>query len=127
MVLPIPHQSSFLFTANWTLALDSMLVQTLMRLKKKHGWDRTIFPRYFFVETQGFIEEELGYAFEWEELYDRLHFLELRYTTFNTVLDVQGTIWNCDDNSMVVVDHHLSPLMKMNLLAAAYYRRGEPA
>ncbi|KAL1548668.1 hypothetical protein AAHA92_16872 [Salvia divinorum] len=85
MVLPLPHQSSFIYTANWTPTLDSTLVQMLMRLKKKHGWDATIFPRYLFVETQ-------------------------------------GTIWNCDNNLMVVVDHHLSPLMKMNQLAVAYYR-----
>lgn len=113
MVLSIPHQSSFLYTAKWTPTLDSTLVQMLMRLKKKHEWDGTVFPRYFFVEAQGFIEEELGYAFKWEELYDRLHFLELRYTTFNTVLDVQGTLWNHDENSMVVADHHLEPLMKV--------------
>ncbi|XP_042016890.1 uncharacterized protein LOC121764922 [Salvia splendens] len=127
MVLPIPRQSSFLYTVNWTPTLDFTLVQTLMRLKKKHGWDDTIFPCYFFVEAQGFIEEKLGYAFKWEKLYDRLHFLELRYTTFNIILDVQGTLWNCDENSMVIVDHHLEPLMNMNPLTAFYNRRGEPA
>ena len=85
----------------------------LMGLEKKHGWDDTIFPCYFFVDAQGFIVEELGYVFKWEKLNDRLHFLELRYTSFNTVHDVQGILWNRDENSKVIVDHHLDPLMNV--------------
>ncbi|KAL1536808.1 hypothetical protein AAHA92_29397 [Salvia divinorum] len=98
MVLPIPHQNSFLYTTNWTPCHDSALL---------HTW-------------------QLGYAFKWEELYDRFTFMELRYHTFNSILDVHGTFWNCDDNSMMVLDSHLEPLFTINPMADTYYPQGEP-
>ncbi|KAG6433866.1 hypothetical protein SASPL_105485 [Salvia splendens] len=86
MAHQLPPQSSFLYSSNWTPALDSLLMGIMIRLKSENNWDGGTYPNYFILEAQSVIQHELGLSFDWAALYDRLHFLEKRCKTFNEVL-----------------------------------------
>ncbi|KAL1548221.1 hypothetical protein AAHA92_16482 [Salvia divinorum] len=75
-------QSTLLYKSSWTPALDSLLLGTMIRIKVVNEWDDTVFPSHFIIEAGSVLEHELGHAFDWAALYDRLHFLEKRYKTF---------------------------------------------
>ncbi|KAL1556769.1 hypothetical protein AAHA92_12349 [Salvia divinorum] len=96
----LPNQSYFLYEANWTPTLDSLLLRTMIKLKLACNWDGTVFPSHFILEAKAVIEHELGYTFEWSDLYDRLYFLEKHYKIFKELC---------------------------NPLVGAYYRHGDPA
>ncbi|KAL1539721.1 hypothetical protein AAHA92_24172 [Salvia divinorum] len=122
----IHNQSFFLYESNCTPAIDSLLVGTILRLKQSSRWDGTVFPSHFILQAEAAIEHELGYAFEWSDLYDRLHFLEKRYKTFKEILEMQGTYWNAHTNTLIVMDQAWSELLQRNPLVGAYHNHGDP-
>ncbi|KAG6412241.1 hypothetical protein SASPL_124913 [Salvia splendens] len=101
MAHQLPPQSSFLYSSNWTPALNSLLMGTMIRLKSENNWDGGKYPSYFILEAEWVIQHELGLSFDWAAMYDRLHFLEKRYKTFNEMLQVDGTYWNAETNVVI--------------------------
>lgn len=96
-----PSQTSFLYMANWTPALDSLLCDTMTRLKIENDWDGTTYLSHFILAAESVIEHELAYKFIWTALTDRLHFLERRFKTFKEVLAVDGTEWDNRTNILI--------------------------
>ncbi|KAL1544403.1 hypothetical protein AAHA92_21260 [Salvia divinorum] len=123
----LTNQSSFLYEANWTPALDSLLLRTMIKLKLAISWDGTVFPNPFILEAKAVMEHELGYTFEWSDLYDRLHFLEKRYKTFKVLVQMDGTYWEVHANTIIVDEREWVEMMKRNPLVGAYYHHDDPA
>ncbi|XP_042009812.1 uncharacterized protein LOC121758487 [Salvia splendens] len=110
----IPIQSSFLYDSSWSQDLDSVVLGTLIRLKRASGCDGTLYPSHFLVETKLAIEAKFGYSFEWFNLVNRIHFLEKRYKTFTEIQLLEGTSWDTSTNTR-------------NPLLGAYHQHGDPA
>ncbi|KAG6434006.1 hypothetical protein SASPL_105625 [Salvia splendens] len=123
----IPAQSSFLYDSRWTQEIDSVVLGTLVRLKRASGCDGTLFPSHFLVETKIAIETKFGNAFEWFDLVDRLHFLEKRYKTFNEIQRLEGTSWDASTNTVIVRAPNWDEALERNPLLGAYHEHGDPA
>ena len=89
-----PLQSSFLYRGKWKHEIDTIILTTMVRLKKEYGCEGSVFPSHFIFEAQSMVEYHFGVTFEWFEIVDRLHFLEQRYRTFKELLGIAGTYWN---------------------------------
>lgn len=98
----LPLQSSFLYRGKWSHEIDSIILDTLLRLKKEYACEGSVFPSHFIFEAQSLVEHNFGLIFEWWELVDRIHFLEQRYTTFNQLIHLEGTLWNEETNEVIV-------------------------
>ncbi|KAG6433803.1 hypothetical protein SASPL_105420 [Salvia splendens] len=67
----LPLQSSFLYRGKWTHEIDSIILDTLLRLKKEYECEGSVFPSHFIFEAQSLVEYNFGLTFEWWELVDR--------------------------------------------------------
>ncbi|KAG6424910.1 hypothetical protein SASPL_115333 [Salvia splendens] len=123
----LSSQSSFLYEANWSPEIDNLLLGTLLSLKRAKAFKGTVFPSGFILDVAAAIEYELGFAFEWFEVVDRLHFLEKLYTTFKEPTHAEWTYWNPESNLLIVIQDSWESMLKTNPLVSAYYHQGDPA
>lgn len=112
----LPPQSYFLYESSWSPKVDSLLLGTIVKLKLADEWDGTTFPSHFIIEAGSSIERVLGYAFDLDALYGRLHFLEKRYKTFKEVLKLEGTYWNRQTNVLIVVENVWTEKLTVSIL-----------
>ncbi|KAL1567603.1 hypothetical protein AAHA92_03066 [Salvia divinorum] len=122
----IPLQPHFLYKENWTLEIDTILVDTIIRLKEETGWTLQEFPNYFLMTATREIKAKLAVHFNEAELRARLKVLCLRYRTFKEVLRHKGTYWDMDAKCVDAADCVWTKILKNNAFAGAYYHQDEP-
>ncbi|KAL1540814.1 hypothetical protein AAHA92_25112 [Salvia divinorum] len=126
MALIVPPHNTFFYKSNWKPEVDSLLLRTVIRKKHDSQCKEPMFPRIFFQEAATVIEKDTSYIFVWDELYERLLFLNHHYTSFKELVKVQATHWNVHAHTVSAADKVWKAILKKNKLAAAYYYRDEP-
>ncbi|KAG6396875.1 hypothetical protein SASPL_143033 [Salvia splendens] len=122
----IPPQASFLYNGAWSPETDTILVDTLLRLKREMGWVLKEFPIYFLITAGREIEKRFGVRFLEEELSARVQALHTRYLTFKEVVRQPGARWDFPTKSVTAPENVWQKLCTRNPFALAYYHEEEP-
>ncbi|KAL1549623.1 hypothetical protein AAHA92_17703 [Salvia divinorum] len=122
----IPLQLCFLYKKCWTPEIDTVLVDTIVRLKDQTKWVLTEFPNYFFFTAAKEIKNLRGTCFTEDELRKRVKFMQVRYQTFKEIINHEGAFWDMPSKSVIVADDVWIKIFKKNAFAAAYYYNHEP-
>ncbi|KAL1544125.1 hypothetical protein AAHA92_21020 [Salvia divinorum] len=122
----IPHQAWFLYKGKWFSKIDTILVDTIIRLKGETGWILKEFPSYFLSTSAKEINSKSVVQFTEVELATRIEAMHVRYWTFKEVLGQEGAYWDFSSKCVIADDCVWKKICKKNTFACAYYYHNEP-
>ncbi|KAL1558481.1 hypothetical protein AAHA92_08940 [Salvia divinorum] len=96
-----PLRYMFFYKGKWTPEMDTILVDTLLRLKGETGWILEEFPSYFLLIAGKEIEEKEHMLLYDIELSNRVEALHTRYRTFKDLWRVRGAYWDFRTKSVI--------------------------
>ncbi|KAL1569822.1 hypothetical protein AAHA92_01252 [Salvia divinorum] len=100
-MMDIPLQGHYVYNGKWHPKMDTVLANTILRLKEEMGWKQHEFPSYFLMV------------------------LALCYRTFKEVVAHKGMCWDRRDEFILATDCVWTRILKDNAFTAAYYYHDE--
>ncbi|KAL1563824.1 hypothetical protein AAHA92_06247 [Salvia divinorum] len=113
----IPPQEMFLYKGKWTLKIETILVDTIIRLKEETGWVLKEFPSYFMLTAGKEIESMTAVLFTVEEVAVRVEMLLLRYPTFKKLVTQDGVHWDLPTKCVIAAECVWKKICKKNAFA----------
>ncbi|KAG6411708.1 hypothetical protein SASPL_129792 [Salvia splendens] len=104
----IPQQAVYLYYGNWTLEIDEIVLNMIIKLKRETQWKFDEFPSSFILTAQHAVKTKTNILLTEVDIKQRLNFLKQRYTTFKAVVGYKGASYD------------------KTPFAAAYYHRDDP-
>ena len=86
----IPLQASFFYKGKWTPKLDSMLVTTIVSIRRSHSWEGNEVPTWVLAKVERVFMGEPGAPMTAIDLSLRLKVFEHRYATFKAIVAIEG-------------------------------------
>ncbi|KAG6412480.1 hypothetical protein SASPL_125159 [Salvia splendens] len=108
----IPQQAVYLYYDNWTLEIDEIVLNMIIKLKRETQWKFDDFPTWFLMTAQHEVQTKTNILLTEVDIKQRLDFLKQRYTTFKAVVGYKGASYD-------VKAKFKTPF------AAAYYHRDD--
>ncbi|KAL1563323.1 hypothetical protein AAHA92_05805 [Salvia divinorum] len=121
-----PPQYMFFYKGKWTPEMDTILVDTLLRLKGETSWILEEFPSYFLLTAAKEIEEKEHVLLYEIELSNRVEALHTRYLAFKDLLAQKGAYWDFRTKSVIAPEAAWEKMCKKTRLAGAYFYEEEP-
>ncbi|XP_042006983.1 uncharacterized protein LOC121755694 isoform X5 [Salvia splendens] len=122
----IPQQAVYLYYDNWTLEIDEIVLNMIIKLKRETQWKFDEFPSWFVLTVQHAVQTKTNILLTEVDIKQRLDFLKQRYTTFKEVVGYKGVSYDVEAKFVRVPDEIWVEIMKKTLFAAAYYHRDNP-
>ncbi|XP_042002433.1 uncharacterized protein LOC121751698 [Salvia splendens] len=122
----IPQQAVYLYYGNWTLEIDEIVLNMIIKLKRETQWKLDEFPSSFILMAQHAVKTKTKILLTEVDIKQRLNFLKQRYTTFKAVVGYKGASYDVEAKFVRAPDEIWEEILKKTPFAAAYYHRDDP-
>ncbi|XP_047957397.1 uncharacterized protein LOC125203145 [Salvia hispanica] len=121
-----PNQASYLYHGVWSAATDSIVLDTMLTMKKETRWTGNNFPSWFLMTAAQELQTRMGIVVTEEELAKRMVIMHRRYRVFKAVVRTFGAQWDQDNKIITASDELWEKIMKYDWFVGAYYHHDEP-
>ncbi|XP_042006980.1 uncharacterized protein LOC121755694 isoform X2 [Salvia splendens] len=112
----IPQQAVYLYYDNWTLEIDEIVLNMIIKLKRETQWKFDEFPSWFVLTVQHAVQTKTNILLTEVDIKQRLDFLKQRYTTFKEVVGYKGVSYDVEAKFVRVPDEIWVEIMKLACL-----------
>ena len=108
-----PNQASYLYHGVWSAATDSIVLDTMLTMKKETRWTGNNFPSWFLMTAAQELQTRMGIVVTEEELAKRMVIMHRRYRVFKAVVRTFGAQWDQDNKIITASDELWEKIMKV--------------
>ncbi|KAL1546014.1 hypothetical protein AAHA92_22673 [Salvia divinorum] len=124
--MDIPLQEAYFYSGKWNHEMDTILVDTIMRMKGEMQWVLKVFPCYFHMIAADQIQEKTAVVLTEDDISDRLEVLHCRFRTFKNMVRETGVVWDLPSERVIAADYVWEKIFAKTTFARAYYYKHEP-
>lgn len=112
----IPQQAVYLFYGNWTLEIDEIVLNVIIKLKRETQWKLDDFPTWFLMTVQHKVLTKTNILLTEMDIKQRLDFLKQSNTTFKATAGYKGASYDLQAKLVRATDEIWGKILKVSWL-----------